>query len=194
MGEPGAPTNDTRRKPNHASVTDTACTCGYLQRESNEPKSGIVFDEVVNEYHITIGGKHSGHLLIYHCPWCGGAAPQSKRASLFAVITQDESSRLLGLAAGFKTVAQAVKKLGKPDDDMAVGVSRGSRPSESEAPTLTSYRTLWYRRLSKTADVLLTDYGPEHGLRVTLQGKHLGRPSPPPPKRRAKPAKAKRRS
>jgi hypothetical protein len=151
VGEPQAPADVARRKPTHASVTDLACTCGYLERRSSESRSPIVFDETVNEYHIENVGKNSGHLVIYHCPFCGGTAPQSKRASLFAVITHDESARLQDLAAGFKSIAEAVKKLGKPDGDLAVGISQGSRPSESEAPTVTSYRTLTYTRLSKSA-------------------------------------------
>jgi hypothetical protein len=180
------------RKPTHASVTDAPCKCGYLERASDEPMVPIVFDEQTNEYHIENVGD-AGHRVIYHCPFCGGAAPPSKRGSLFATITQDENSRLIALATGFKTVKQAVAKLGTPDDDMPAGLGMGSKPTEGEAPTFTSYRTLTYKGLSETADVVLIDYGPEHGLRVTLRGKYLGKPEhPSPPKRKPKRPGAKR--
>ena len=74
-------------KPTFSSVTDTLCVCGYLERASEEPEVPIVFDAKVNEYHIANIGKNGGHRVIYHCPWCGGAAPRSKRASLFATVT-----------------------------------------------------------------------------------------------------------
>jgi hypothetical protein len=152
----------------------------------------IVFDERMNEYHIENVGD-AGHSVIYHCPLCGGAAPPSKRGSLFATITNDESSRLIALATGFKTVTQAMAKLGTPDDDMPDGISMGSKPTEGEAPTFTSYRTLTYKGLSETADVVLIDYGPEHGLRVTLRGKYLGKPEDAPgPKGKPKRPGAKR--
>jgi hypothetical protein len=153
----------------------------------------IVFDQQMNEYHIQNVGKNAGHSIIYHCPACGGAAPPSKRGSLFATITRDESSRLVALATGFKTVKQAVAKFGVPDDDMPDGIGMGSKPTDGEAPTFTSYRTLTYKGLSETADVVLIDYGPEHGLRVTLRGKYLGKPEPPPtPKGKRKRPAAKR--
>jgi hypothetical protein len=38
---------------------------------------------------------------------------------------------------------------------------------------VTSYRTLKYKKLSKTADVVFVDYGPERGVRMRLSGKYL---------------------
>jgi hypothetical protein len=163
-----------------ASVSDRACTCHFLERAAAEPTSSIVFDERTNEYHIVgRGAGRHGHLVVYHCPFCGGAAPKSKRSSLFAHITHAEAGRLNNLAAGMRTVREAIAKLGKPDDDMPAGLRSGRAGSTTEPPTLTSYRTLRYERLSKTVDVLLVDEGPARGLRVTLQGKHVGAPRKP---------------
>ena len=69
-------------KPTVKSVTDQSCTCGYLQRAADDPDSPIVYDPQLNEYDFEYPspcgpreyGKASAYLMIYHCPFCGGAA------------------------------------------------------------------------------------------------------------------------
>ncbi len=39
-------------KRNYASVTEVACTCGYLEESARDPKLPIKFDAELNEYHI----------------------------------------------------------------------------------------------------------------------------------------------
>jgi hypothetical protein len=102
-----------RRKPNGMSVTSTACKCKWLERAAAEPTDPVVCDELTGEYHITKPG--GGHMVIYHCPFCGGAAPLSRRDELFAHITHAEADRLHALTAGFKTVDQAIAALGAPE-------------------------------------------------------------------------------
>lgn len=161
-----------RQKPNSLSVTSTPCRCRYLERAAAEPKELIVFDEEMHEYHIT--NPHGGYLLIYHCPFCGGAAPLSKRHERFATVTRAEADRLDRLTARFKIVDEAIVALGRPDDDNPRGL-RIQAPATSKVPSkVTSYRTLTFKRLSDVADVVLTDYGVE-GIRFTFQGKYLGK-------------------
>src|SRR5262245_4848327 len=92
-------------KPTFASVTEEPCECGYLSDAANDPDSPIAFDAELNEYNFQYpspcgGGACEGDkalLRIYHCPFCGGAAPQSKRDLLFTVISAEEQRRLLRL-------------------------------------------------------------------------------------------------
>jgi hypothetical protein len=165
----------TRRKPTWASVTTTPCTCKYLERASEEPEVPIVFDAEMNEYHLANVGKNRGYTMIYHCPWCGGAAPRTKRHTFFAKITQREEERLRRLTSGLVSIDAVIRKLGKPDLDMAEGTVIKTPDSKNKPPTIKSYRTLHYTGLSKTGDVHIMDYGPDGGLRVTFQGKYLGR-------------------
>ena len=85
-------------KPTFASVTEQPCTCGFLERQADDPASPIVFDARLNEYHFEYPSPCAGgdcptakaEMMIYHCPFCGGAAPVSKRASLFTAFTPEE--------------------------------------------------------------------------------------------------------
>jgi hypothetical protein len=161
-------------KPHAGSVTDIACTCAYLQRAAEEPTIPIDFDAEMNEFHIT--GKDGGHSVIYHCPFCGGAAPRSRRASFFATITHDEQRRLAKLTTGLATIDDVIARFGKADQDLAEGLVIHTAESETEPSRIRSYRTLRYCNLSETADVDFTDYGPDRGVSATFRGKFLGRP------------------
>jgi hypothetical protein len=169
------PTGKRRRKPNSFSVTSMPCKCRFLERASEEPAIPIVFDARMNEYHImNVGKGRRGHSNIYHCPFCGGAAPVSKRHSLFATITSTEAERLYKLTSGMKTFKEVVAKFGEPDDDLDPGTQSHTPGSDADPPKVVSYRTLTYKRLSKTAEVVFIDYGPERGVRTSLRGKYVG--------------------
>jgi hypothetical protein len=151
------------------------CTCRFLERAAEEPTVPIVFDARMNEYHImNVGKDRRGRTNIYHCPFCGGAAPLSKRHSLFATITSTEAERLYQLTSGVKTFEEVVAKFGELDDDLDPGMKLHTPGSDAEPPKVVSYRTLTYKRLSKTAEVVFIDYGPERGVRTSLRGKYLG--------------------
>jgi hypothetical protein len=176
MVRPKPTTKKRSRSSTRRSASTARCTCGALDRAVADPEAPIVFDAKMNEFHVLLGsGRRRGHLIIRYCLWCGGAAPKSKRATFFAIITPRESERLQRLASGFSTVCEAIAKLGEPDSDMSVGMTTHAPETQSAAPTSTSNRTLTYKGLSKTADVVLLDQGPEHGLRVMLQGKYMDR-------------------
>jgi hypothetical protein len=163
------------RKPNSSSVTTKPCKCGWLEREAAEAGSSIRFDEDLNEFHILNRPPDRGYLLIYHCLFCGGAAPRSRRATLFARPTRAELDRLERVVSGLTSVAQAVKKLGKPKSDRANRLRTMSAGSNTEAPKAESFRVMVFTNVSRTTDVHLTDYGRD-GIRFTFQGKYLGRP------------------
>ena len=157
-------------KPHPGSVTAEGCTCDYLSREAADPKSPIVFDTQMREFHIT---HSSGYALIYHCPWCGGATAKSLRETFFARITPAEAGRLHSLTADIASVAQALERLGPPTHDYASGLVIERPAKGSEGPRVETFRTIHFCGLSDSADVILTDLG-EKGVSFSFQGKYLG--------------------
>ncbi len=153
-----------------ASVTDVPCTCVYLQRAADNPDKPIVFDPLTGEFHFSTG---SGIMVIYHCPFCGGAAPESKRALLFAVIPSDEQQRLARLLAPVMTVRGALKRLGKPQQDDAAGTRTESPERIGQPPSIEHFRTLVYERLSEVADVRITERS-DGAVHWSLNGKYIG--------------------
>ena len=147
--------------PTFASVTDRPCRCGYLRRAADDPRLPIVFDKVTGEYHFRYREADAygdSTLVIYHCPFCGGAAPRSKRALLFHVIPPDEEERLAELLDGITSIRGALRKLGKPEDDLRRGIKTQESERAGRPPTTQWFRTLRYEKLSKVADVWFTEH------------------------------------
>jgi hypothetical protein len=145
------------------------CGCGWLERESNEPDSPVRFDPVLNEYNIIRGG--GAELRVYHCPFCGGSAPKSKRSLMFAHITDAERGRLIQLTHHLRTVDDVLRELGKPDDD---SYASSTTPEKNGKPdTVEVYQALRYYNLSETADVWVTVF-PGGKASITFQGKYIG--------------------
>jgi hypothetical protein len=139
-----------------ASVTDAACKCGYLRQAADDPRQPIVFDKPTGEYHFRYreeGSNGYSTLVIYHCPFCGGAAPKSKRASLFHVILPSEEQRLTRMLNGITSLRSAIRKLGRPDNDNPRGTGVQMPERAGRAPTMQWFRTLRYEKLSKVVDV-----------------------------------------
>ena len=125
-------------RPTFASVADVQCACDYLQRSADDPNNPIVFDADTGEYHFTYREPDChgpSTLVIYHCPFCGGAAPESKRQLLFAVIPAEEDQRLAELLGPVRTIRGALKRLGKPQRDDRFGrrVVRAERWARPDA-------------------------------------------------------------
>ncbi len=160
-------------KPHSGSVTAEPCKCHALEDAANEPSCPVSFDESVNEYQID--DRDGGHRVIYHCFFCGGAAPKSKRARLFATIPRDEVERLRDLATGCATLDDVIRKFGEPNDDMAEGHGDMTRETDGKPPTVKYYRVLRYSNLSETAEVDFVDYGPSRGVRTSFHGKYIGK-------------------
>lgn len=159
-----------RKAPGSRSVTDIPCSCGWLERAADEPVTPISFDKDMGEYHLD--QADGGFMRLHHCPWCGGAAPRSRRASHFAAVPDGEWRRLAALTAGVKTVKEAIRRFGRPERHSQGGLtttvpSTGSEPQRSE-----SFRTLTFSKLSKVANVDLADYG-ANGVRFMFSAKPL---------------------
>ena len=159
-------------------MTAEPCTCRWLERAAAEPHVPIVYDERLNEFQLThiYDDGRIGSSRIRHCPWCGRAAPESKRGAFFAEITSAEDDRLRKELSGLKTVDDVIAKLGPPDEDHPEGYGSGSAGTETDPPTRTRYRLLRYTGLSETANVTFIDFGPGVGVRISLEGKYLGKP------------------
>lgn len=163
------------RKPHSQSVTSKACGCGYLEAKAAEPTSMILYDVRMGEYQFK-GADGRGSGPIYHCPFCGGATPKSKRASFFSRVTWAEAARLQRMTRGIRTVEEAIERFGKPKHDYPEGMTIQTPASDTEPPRTTSYRVVRFDGLSETADVDLIDYGVE-GIKFTFVGKYLGEKS-----------------
>jgi hypothetical protein len=160
------------KRPNFASVTDVPCTCGSLSASANDPDVPIIFDAPTGEYQFAYGGSR---LIIYHCPFCGGAAPASRRPLLFAVLPEEERRRLNELLSPLQAVADAIAQLGKPDRDDSAGKIVYHPEAEKTAPKTEHFRTLLYEKLSTTADVHITERR-DGSVTWHLSGKYLGAP------------------
>src|SRR4029079_18495626 len=110
-----------------------------------------VFDERLNEYHL-VHGRYRANL--YFCPFCGCKAPSSRRESLFEVVTESEMERLQNLIKGIRTLDDARRVLGEPDEGIEPGGSSGPSRSEKDQPAITLYgRAFRWLHLSEAAVV-----------------------------------------
>jgi hypothetical protein len=161
-------------KPTFASVTEQVCTCDYLQKAADDPENPIIFDEPTGEYQFTYREPECegrSMLVIYHCPFCGGAAPESKRNLLFAVIPRSEGERLAEILAPIQTIHDALELLGTPDFDGFVQFRQEER--NDHPSTWQHRRQIRYERLSEVADVWI-DESTNGRVFWRLQGKYVG--------------------
>jgi hypothetical protein len=172
-------------KPTFASVTVDPCSCGFLERAADDPKLPIRFDPSVGEYNFEFPSPCVGEtcpeakaqLRIYHCPFCGGAAPPSRRETLFARISDEEAARLYRIFHGMRTLEEVIRAVGPPNEDIPRGVTMRKPEKEGNAPRLRSYRTLHYTHISDTADVQVYADPAEGDVHVGLTGKYIGLPT-----------------
>lgn len=126
------------------------CTCNWLQRGANHENCPIEFDEELNEYAMVRGGHR---WCIRFCPGCGGAAPESKRDSLFKVLTETELNRVYSLLETVKTLDDLLAKFGPPEDDFGAGSVRLWKETDKHSTISQQFRQLRYENLSETATV-----------------------------------------
>jgi hypothetical protein len=161
-------------RPTFASVTEIECSCGYLHDAANDPDNPITFDPSTNEFHLEYEtAARRGALTLYHCPFCGGAGPQSTRDEHFARVPRREEKRLLDLFADVATIDDAISKFGPPETDLAQGVGRLTPESNGQPSSREWFRNVVFTTLSDVADVHVTDYHKDR-VHVRLQGKYLG--------------------
>ena len=163
-----------REKPTPSSVTGEPCTCGRLETEADIPDGLVRFDREVGEFYL-FDPRTMGRSIVYHCYFCGGAAPLSVRGSLFAHVTLAESCRLEELARGIVTVDDAIARFGAPDEERAAGVSLTMPEKDGEPGMTTWYKTLVFRNLSTSADMELVDFSPLP-VRFSFVPKYVGPP------------------
>jgi hypothetical protein len=63
-------------------------------------------------------------MMIYHCPFCGGKAPKSRRDELFHRLPHAEQRRLGELTHNLRTVQEVTAALGEPDFERRGGCPR----------------------------------------------------------------------
>jgi hypothetical protein len=154
------------------SKTDEACDCSWLQRMAENPNIPVEFDDTTHEFNIVC---EVGTFAIYHCPFCGGKAPESKRASFFTHISSEEQVRLRRLTAPLKTLSQVLEAFGQPDEDHEFGTGFEWPEREGRPPVAEWRRALVYKGLSDTADVRVTTY-PDDRVGFAYLGKYIGPP------------------
>jgi hypothetical protein len=137
------------------------CDCGWLENAANDPTTPVAFDQQMNEYYIERGGDLGGQMVIYHCPFCGGSVPKSKREALFETITAEEMLRLRDLTAAIVTVSDVLSKFGPADEDNPAGHAQ-TIPEDGNRPAQTQWlRSLRFNELSPTAVVEAVVYPPD---------------------------------
>ena len=148
------------------------CKCGFLEKRANHPDSPIRFDTNLNEYHFihrtSTGGEVT--MMIYHCPFCGGRAPKSRRSELFHRLTNTERQRLCELTKNMRTLQDVTSLLGEPDIRQPIGHVRTIPERDGKPETTTSYPNMIYKKLSEIADVHVTIY-PEDKIGISFLGK-----------------------
>lgn len=147
------------------------CTCGHLERMADNPEFPVHFDKRTNEYWITHDpGRYS--LIVRYCFFCGDAAPMSKRASLFAYVPETEKSRLAKLCEGIESFEDAMDRLGPPDFDVAGGMMVPASNGDERDKSVV-LRTMTYRQLSDTAEVLFVQKPDSSGVSLMIYAKPL---------------------
>jgi hypothetical protein len=141
-------------KPTYASVTETACRCGTVERLAREPGGPLVFKEDLNEFQLIykVSSGVTINTIIYHCIFCGGALPQSRRSELFHCIDDAEHDRLVRYIGPLRSIEDAMTILGVPDTDDQIPEGAFDT-GVAGASTRVPQRILTYTRLSAVADV-----------------------------------------
>ncbi len=121
------------------------CECDWLERKAANPDVPIFWDEMTGEYQLRWGPDDAkASSIFYHCPFCGGRAPASRRNKLFAVIPEAESVRLLRLTSGFDTLDEVIDAFGEPDHDFGSSERLMQPERGDDPPTVQAARVLQY--------------------------------------------------
>src|SRR5579864_1821424 len=146
------------------------CKCGFLERQANHPDSPVRFDAKLNEYHFIhrMSTGEEAVMMIYHCPFCGGRAPKSRRGDLFHRLTHAERRRLCELTKEMRTLQDVMAAFGVPDIKQPIGMVITKPERDGKPETTQSYPVMIYRKLSDTADVHVTVY-PDDRVGISFQ-------------------------
>jgi hypothetical protein len=134
--------------------TKEPCDCGVISAMLNNPSSGLTLEDntflLGDQWHV------------YHCPFCGGLLPHSRKPIWYPQLTDNERVRLEQLVEGITTAEEAIQRIGPPDydalvdvDDLNVQYSGGGLAKlwtdSEELPK--KCRNVKYYNLSETADI-----------------------------------------
>lgn len=157
------------------------CECDWLGRAAAEPGVAVAFDAALNEYHLIHEGRGGrGALMLRYCPFCGGAAPKSRRPERFMRLTQAELARLESLVSPLQTLADVIGAFGAPDEELDPG-DGSCQPHPFDAPPrFERGRTLIYRGLSESAEVRATQHA-DGRVRFDFVGKPVAQAGPDEP-------------
>lgn len=147
------------------------CTCDMLEKCADDPDIPVHFDSRTNEYWIAVDPAKSS-VVVRYCFSCGGGAPASKRDLLFVRIPMEERSRLLTLCERIKTFEDAIHRLGPPDVDMPGGLMMQPTDGTDQEKVIV-LRTITYKQLSKTADLLFTQRQDSNDLSLMFLAKPI---------------------
>jgi len=109
-------------------------------------------------------------MMIYHCPFCGGRAPKSRRGDLFHRLTHAEQRRLSELTKDMRTLQDVITAFGEPDIRQPIGMMQTMPERDGEPETTRSYPVMIYSGLSETADVHVTIF-PADRVYISFRGK-----------------------
>lgn len=159
--------------PNMPNPDAPLCDCRWFERASRDEAIPVVFNEQMNEYHL-VHKDGRGHSLFYHCPFCGGRAPDSLRKTCWTKVSIEESHRLHQLTKGITTPQQLFERFGAPDHDMEVG-GFSITPGSEDCPPETTIgpRRVVFTGLSDTADVHVRIDRYDR-LRFSFMGRYIG--------------------
>jgi hypothetical protein len=148
-----------------------ACECGWLHQAATDPDHPVEFDPRMNEFNIVKGERS---IRIYYCPFCGGKAPESLRATVFAHVSAEERERLTLLGLGAESFAQIVANLGEPSGDQPAGAGIGIPAPDGQITQFISYRVVTYSQLSQVADLQFYLHADGTLARLVVSAKYIG--------------------
>lgn len=80
----------------------------------NDPCSGVTFDPKSNTVVLSRG---QSEYPLYHCPFCGGAFPDSSQPAWVPIVPKEEFERVERLVADLADAEAIISRLGPPDYD-----------------------------------------------------------------------------
>lgn len=159
-----------------ASVTEIPCSCKFLGDSAADPNTPIRYDPELNEYSIIYswGAEGYGSMCIYHCPFCGGRTPESRREDLFTAVPESEYERLRALTTGIKSVDDAIRILGNPTRDEPSTLPPGyTAPTDRDGKSTWPVRALTWSDLSDVAEIQVCVLA-DNSTQVTCGPKYTG--------------------
>jgi hypothetical protein len=155
------------------SKTDLPCDCGSLDRAAKDPDHPIAFDARLNEFNYV---REDAKFRIYHCPFCGGKAPESLRSSLYSQVSRHEQERLFRVADPCRNLQEVIASLGTPDIDVPMGSWEGKPEHDGQASQVSAYRRLTYTKVSDSADLSFDLHPDGRVASYSVGGKYVGLP------------------